>query len=126
MFFRKRKASNFSKRGPLKEIAWDDETVKWIAESERLSVEVTSILKTVSLGKTRADGEVRHQSEWEVHGVMTFPKFIPVDISFTRDEEQFGGFFYDMLNNQDFNDVHDFSLPFFRLSLSDRDGQKGS
>jgi hypothetical protein len=125
MFFKKQTVNPFSKWGPLTEIAWDDETVKWIAESERLSVEVTHILKTVSLGQTRTDGEVRHRSEWEVYGVMTRPKFIPVDIAFDNGEgEQFGGFSYDRRDNQSLNGTHDFNLPFLRLWLSDRDGQK--
>src|SRR5262245_7589353 len=34
---------------------------------------------------------------------MTFPKFIPVNITFPDDERQFGGFCYDRRDNEDFN-----------------------
>ena len=65
MLFKKRKASSlFEKRGPVSEIAWDDKTIKRIAESESLNVRVTNISKTVSLGQTRAEDEFKNKSEF--------------------------------------------------------------
>ena len=122
MFF-KRSSVQLLNCGSVRETAWDDETIKWISQRDQLDVLVTHILKTVSLGM-RADtyrGEDR--SEWSVHGVMTFPKFIPVDITFTSDEEQFGGFFYDRADNVDFN-TRKINLPSLGVWLSDRTGQK--
>lgn len=127
MFFKKRKIGNLPGRlielAPLSEIAWDDKTLNWIAESNRLDVRVTHISKTVSLGQTRVDEEFRNTSEWEIHGVMTHPKFIPVNITFTTDEKQFGGFSYNQTGDRDFNG-RKISLPILELWLLDRDEQK--
>jgi hypothetical protein len=124
MFF-KRQHVQLPKRGSLREIAWDDETVEWIAQSELLDVRVTHILKTVSLGQMQADDvkyrKYRDKSECSVHGVMTFPKFIPVNITFAGDEP-FGTFFF---TTQDHNvNGRKIQLPFLCIWLSDRDGQK--
>src|SRR5262245_40354236 len=98
MFFKRRHIQT------PKEIAWDDKTVEWIAQSDQLDVHVTHILKTISLGRMQ-DTLDEDRLEWSVHGVMTFPKFIRVEITFERqsrsripkgEEEQFGGFFYDL------------------------------
>jgi hypothetical protein len=123
MFFKKRK-SGFSKYGPLREIAWDEEAVKNIAESQSLSVKITGMTRTVAQGKSGVDRDERHTSEWSGHGVMTLPKFIPVTISFNGGHEEFGGFSYNRLDNQDLNDTSDFSLPSLNVWLSDPDGRK--
>jgi hypothetical protein len=107
----------------VRETAWDDETVKWIAQRDQFDVRVTHILKTVSLGMRAGAYRAEDRSEWSVHGVMTFPKFIPVDITFTSDEEQFGGFFYNRADNVDFN-ARKINLPSLGVWLSDPAGQK--
>src|SRR5262249_19993352 len=89
MFF-KRQQTQFSNWGSLREIAWDDKTVEWIAQSDRLDMRVTHIQKIVSVGQSIYGG--KDSSECSVHGVMTFPKFIPVSITFA-DDERFGAFF---------------------------------
>src|SRR5262249_32301707 len=123
MFF-KRPQVQLSNWGTLRQIAWDDKTVEWIAQSGQLDVHVTHILKTVSLGQIRADDDrYRNRSEWSVHGVMTFPKFIPVSITFEDDKERFGGFFYNRWNGEVFIN-RKINLPFLNVWLSDRDGQK--
>jgi hypothetical protein len=68
MFFKRRNIQT------PKEIAWDDKTVEWIAQSDQLDVHVTHILKTISLGRME-DTLDEDRLEWSVHGVMTFPKF---------------------------------------------------
>ncbi len=142
MLFKNRKVSNLlEKWGPLREIAWDDETIKWIAEREQLDVYMTHISKTVSLGSNSrslgltqtdaglsfsraSDAELfNNRSEWAIHGVMTYPKFIPANITFTMDDEQFGWFFYDRRDDMSFSG-RKINLPFLQLSLSDRDEQK--
>jgi hypothetical protein len=122
MFF-KRPHTQLSDWGSLREIAWDTKTVEWIVQIDRLNVHITHMLKTVSLGQMRANDEYRNSSEWSVHGVITSPKFIPVDITFTDDEEQFGGFFYDRRDDQDF-DGRTINLPCLGVWLSDGAGQK--
>jgi lipoate-protein ligase A len=52
MFFKRlRKIRITTKSGPLEDIAWDDETLEWIAKSEQLNVRLTNISRTTSLGK---------------------------------------------------------------------------
>ena len=121
MLFKNRKVSNLlEKWGPLREIDWDDETIKWIAEREQLDVYMTHISKTVSLGSNSrslgltqtdaglsfsraSDAELfNNRSEWAIHGVMTYPKFIKANITFTMDDEQFGWFFYDCSDDMSF------------------------
>jgi hypothetical protein len=122
MFFKRQKVRRFPKGGPLTEIAWDDRTVKWIAESEQLNVYVTHIWKTVSLGTS--SHRYSNRSDWTGHGVMTYPKFIPVNIWFdAAEEKQFGGFLYDRRDNTDFGGQK-VNLPTLEIWLSDRDEQK--
>ena len=52
---------------------------------------------------------------------MTGSKFIPVHITFATDEKQFGGWFYNATGDLGERKVN---LPFLKLWLSDRDGQK--
>jgi hypothetical protein len=121
MFFKRSKVN--LNRGPIREIAWDDKTVEWIAQTTQLNVQITHILKTVSLGQYEAEGRYKNESEWAVHGVMTFPKFIPVHIKFTGNEEQFGGFGYNRMDDNDFNG-RKINLPLLEVWLSDQPGQK--
>lgn len=102
-----------------------DETLKWIAERDRIEVRLTHITQTVSFGRSRPDNNVRDSSEWSIHGIITHPKFIPVDITFTTDEQQFGGWAYDVLTDLDLGG-RKVNLPFVNLWLSDRDGQKAT
>jgi len=120
MFFKRRKAK-LLKLGTLREIAWDDRTVERIAQNDQLNVRITHMSKTVSLGRSQYGD--RNRMEWEVHGVMTFPKFIPVEITFESDDEQFGGFFYNTWDNQEFNGLN-IELPCLNIWLSDGDGRK--
>jgi len=119
MFF-KRQQAQFPNWGSLREIAWDDKTVEWIAQSDRLDVRLTHIQKTVSFGQSIYGS--KDSSECSVHGVMTFPKFIPVSITFA-DDERFGAFFYDRRDNHNFNG-RKINLPSLGIWLSDRDGKK--
>ena len=124
MFFRKQKANKLLKKyGPLSKIAWDDETVNWIADSKRLDVNITHISKTVSLGKMRVDDDrSKDQSEsaWKIHGVMRFSKLVHVNITFVgHDNVEFGEVFRD--NSRDYDYC---SLPILELWLSDQGEQK--
>jgi hypothetical protein len=123
MFFRKKR--NLTKWGPVSEIAWDDETVKWIAQSEHLNVKITHITKTISLGSDAGRLPPKEGStDWEVHGVMTYPKFIPVTITFAHDENQFGGFFYNRSLKNNFTNEQKIDLPLLEVWLSDKDEQR--
>jgi hypothetical protein len=82
--------------------------------------------KTVWRGQT-AEGSFRNKQDWTIHGVMTFPKFIPVYITFSTDGGRFGGWFYDRMVHQDFDQdlgERKVNLPLLQLWLSDRDEQK--
>jgi hypothetical protein len=126
MFFRKKRTP--TKRGPVREVAWDDDTVKWISNSERLNVCLTHICKTVSLGYSSSDrfnaDPNSSRSTWDVYGMMTYPKFIPTRVSFTGTEEkQFGGFFYDRSDNCNFGGQK-ISLPMLGIWIFDPDEAK--
>jgi hypothetical protein len=97
--------------------------VEWIAKTQQLNVRITHVLKTVSFGQSQAEGRYENQMEWAVHGVMTFPKFIPVNIRFEDNDEQFGGFFYNRWDNHDYNG-RNINLPLLEVWLSDQPGQK--
>ena len=51
MLFRRKRIKTLTELGPLNEVAWDDETVKRIAQNDHLNVKVTHITKTISLGQ---------------------------------------------------------------------------
>ena len=78
-----------------KSIPWDDKTVNWIADSGQININVTSINRTLSVGK--GDPE-----EWEIYGVIEYPKFVAVNIRFDPSNAGngncIGGFFYNILN----------------------------
>ncbi len=88
MFFRKKGTKNLTKGGPV----WDEKTVKSIAQKVCLDVDITHIRRTISLGDPDNDSDDRFSlggsTECAVHGVMydlpgvTYPKFIPVMITF--------------------------------------------
>jgi hypothetical protein len=127
MFFKRHRRINcITKWGPIKsEITWDDETLEWIAKSEQLNVRLTNISRTASLGKqphSFNDWE-ETASTWEVHGLLNFPKFIVVRISFTTDKKEFGGFSYNSLDDQTFNG-RKLNLPLLEVWLSDENEQK--
>jgi hypothetical protein len=107
------------------EIAWDDNTIKWIAENEFLNVRLTHMSKTMSLGQRHSREERWYEPDWSACGVMTSPKLIPVGIRFSNREhdEHFGGFSYDRRDNKAFNE-RIVNLPFLNVWLSDRDGHK--
>jgi hypothetical protein len=67
MFF-KRPSVQLLNWGSVRETAWDDETVKWIAQRDQLDVRVTHVLKTVSLGMKPYRYRSDDRSEWSVHG----------------------------------------------------------
>src|SRR6476620_2150098 len=80
MLFRRKRTKTLTELGPLNEVPWDDETVKWIARNDHLNVKVTHITKTISLGQSDNISQSSDRTYWEGHGVMTYPKFIPVTI----------------------------------------------
>jgi hypothetical protein len=122
MFFKKPKSQNLW--GSLTEVAWDDESSNSIAASERLEVRVTRVSSTVSLGEMRVgDDRSRNETEWRVHGVMTRPKFIPVAIKFAEDQKEFGGFFYNRIDDRQVGGKK-ISVPLLELWLSDQGGRK--
>jgi hypothetical protein len=124
MIFKKRAADSLPNWGPVTDVAWDDETVKQIADSDRLRVRLTHISKTVSFGQLRFGVMTPDTDQkWSIWGVMTSPKFIPVDIAFGNQSDEFGGFSYDRQDNLHFSG-RKVNLPFLHVWLSDQDGQK--
>lgn len=61
MFF-KRQQAQLSNWGSLRGSAWDDKTVEWIAQSDRLDVRVTHIQRTVSFGQSIYGGKDSSES----------------------------------------------------------------
>jgi len=124
MLFRKKRLNNLTTWGPLSEIAWDDKTVEWIAQSERLNAKITHITKTISLGNRAIGFEAEdYRADWAIHGVITHPKLIQIAITFAADERQFGGFSYDRVDNNAFKGL-EVKLPLLQIWLSDKSEQK--
>jgi hypothetical protein len=63
MIFKKRVTDNLPTWGSVTEVAWDDETVKRIADSDRLNVHMTHISNTVSIGQMGVGDDAKHKSE---------------------------------------------------------------
>jgi hypothetical protein len=98
MFFNRKKGSTPSAFGP---VAWDDETCEKIAGSNRFNVTVTSITRTVVSGKMEEITVTTHNPvTFEVHGIMTYPKYIVVKFEFGEQGEghRFGVFSYDSMD----------------------------
>ena len=86
---------------------------------------LTNISRTASLGRRprSLNDQDETRSEWEVHGLLTYPKFIPVNITFTTDSKEFGGFSYNSRDEQRFGE-RKIILPLLEVWLSDENEQK--
>jgi hypothetical protein len=122
MLFRKKSVKERLTKnwGSLREVAWDDETVERIAESEVLKVNVTHIQRTTGSGVNRRR-IFEQRTDWQVHGVMAYPKFVQVRITFTTDAGEFGGFNYNLEETLDDPSI---TLPLLEVWLSDENEQK--
>jgi hypothetical protein len=98
LFGRRKEAGDRLHR--LFSVPWDEKTVAWFVETTRLDVKITSITKTTMFGSGARD-----TLEYEVLGIMTWPKFIAVGIAFEDSNESrtdlFGGFCYNRSDNHD-------------------------
>jgi hypothetical protein len=94
MFFKKAKRKLWLIHG----VPWDDKTTQWFAQAKRFEVMVTSINRTKTTGRRRHDADEHRPLSFEVAGLLTFPKFILVNITFDTDAQTFGGFCYNSLN----------------------------
>jgi hypothetical protein len=89
----------FKKKGDTdRRTAWDEESLAHFTKAARFEVQITSVTKRSGFG-TRERALMHDPFGYEVSGVITFPKLIPVTVNFERNGETFGTWFYNVYDN---------------------------
>jgi hypothetical protein len=99
MFFKKKSHRDVNRKTP--EFAWDEKSLAHFTKTTRFDVQITSVNKRSGFGGMRK-GEFmldRSPIEYDVSGVITFPKLIAVTVNFERAAETFGTWFYNIYND---------------------------
>jgi hypothetical protein len=101
MFFSRKKEPNTIAQSATPKAVWDEKTTARIAESERLDVRITHVMKRWGFG-SYSSGGLCTPLEYEIRGVITSPKLLAVTVTIDNKEgEQFGGWFYHILGIRD-------------------------
>lgn len=95
MWDRKKSVKNSQK---VAEVPWDEETQAHFAEANRFDIHITSVTRRLGFGATEDGGPMREPDGYEIHGIITFPKLILVELSFEKSDD-FGGWFYGLYNH---------------------------
>lgn len=119
MFFKKKSAMP----QPAQEEAWDERTVGLIAESDSINVTITSITKRFGFGSSRPGSFSENQGGIEISGILTYPKFVLVNVALYDDEGEFGCFSYNRFNA--LGDDRSQGLPMLEIALNDPKGRMG-
>ena len=116
----------FKKKSDPDARAWDEKSVAYFTTATRLEVKITSITKRNGFGVAREDGPCGPDRNdlfgYEVSGVITFPKIIPVTVNFdARERETFGAWLYNVYN--DATAPTGTGIAFLELYVGDYDGK---
>jgi hypothetical protein len=111
MFGRKKAASDSV---PSEQLSWDDKTQAFFAQRDRFDVYITSVTRRTGFGQSSSHNLDGDQG-YEVSGLMTFPKYLLVELKFDDDPKEFGTWFYHTYSRPD--GKH--RLPFLEIWLSD-------
>lgn len=111
MFGRKKAVENNSQR-PI----WDDRTQAFFAERDHFDFCITSVMRRAGFGRAPSYDLGREQG-YEISGVMTYPKYLLIELKFDNDPNEFGTWFYHTYNRPDGR----LRLPFLEIWLSDAD-----
>ena len=118
MWGRKRSEEKSKK---VSEVAWDEETQSYFVERNRFDIHITSVTRRLGFGATDDSGPMREPNGYEIHGIITFPKLILVELSFDISDE-FGGWFYNLYN--DSSSKIGTGIPLLAAWVSDADIKK--
>jgi hypothetical protein len=102
-------------------VPWDDKTLGHIIECFSFDVQITSALKRLAFGSTYGSHPVSDPKQFEISGVITFPKFIPVVLNFDQESAEFPfgfWFYHNCTQNSDHGDIE---IPLLELCLADQD-----
>jgi hypothetical protein len=95
MFFRKKPDPPADEK--IDESAWDEKTVENFAKSRCFDVRITHITKRAGFGRALAEDRTLETYEYEISGVITFPKLVLVTVSLRREmHSEFGVWFYNL------------------------------
>jgi hypothetical protein len=114
MFFRKSKKTVQSPAARLR--AWDEKTTGVIAAWNHFDVKVTSVTKRNGFGRTHENENMREPDGFEASGIITYPKYMIVSLSFEK-SEGFGGWFYNVFNSP--QDSPGTGIPMLEIYLAD-------
>jgi hypothetical protein len=120
MFFKKKSYPGVHRK--TQEVAWDEGSLAHFMKATRIEVKITSVTKRIGFGGMR-EGEFMLDDPfgYEVSGVITFPKLIPVTVNFERDSETFGTWFYNIYN--DASAPTGTGIAFLELYVGDNNGE---
>src|ERR1700682_3109799 len=94
MFFKKK--STVAAKVAVPEVPWDEKALLHFTKADRFDVQITSATKRLGFGATRENEPMREPDGYEISGLITYPKFILVTLSFDqqRDNCNVGFWFY--------------------------------
>jgi hypothetical protein len=118
MLFRKNSVQE-NPRLKFTEPTWDEQTVKRIAERDRFDVRITQSSRHFTIGYHDENRPVLEPEGCEVHGVLTYPKYILVNISFGKDPDFW---LYSRFDHQDHRGKK-VNLPMLEICIADPEGR---
>jgi hypothetical protein len=124
MFFRKKK--DILQVAKSIEKPWDDKTLKYFTKSNQFNIKITHVTHLMGFGRTRADHAIHEPDEYEVSGVIPYPKCIPVDVRFEQQSNfEFGLWYYNIYERRQVHPrgVKPPDIPFLELCLFDPEGR---
>lgn len=95
----------FKKKEPADpwRVPWDDRTLERITEADSFNVQITSATKRFGFGHFMEHRAFTEQEGFDISGLVTLPKFLPVQLNFDEradDEFPFGCWFYHCCDHQ--------------------------
>jgi len=113
-------------RGTLGKIAWDEKTIETVAKSNQFNVRITEFNCTSQFGVSRQETLTQHSLDgefrYEIHGILTEPKFAVVSISFFQSSSYNGVWSYDVLDRHEFRG-EEVCIPKIDFHIADLDGR---
>src|ERR1700730_4777549 len=100
---------------------WDEKTVKKITESNRFEVHIIECERFINIGFHNEEQLLPPRPEgYEIHGVLTYPKYIIVTISFAP-SDNVGIWFYNRRDKEKYQG-NEYNIPMLEMCLTNTDG----
>jgi hypothetical protein len=119
MFFKKNSSPKTVAKRKNEDIIWDQKTVEHFTKSNQIEVQITNVGKRMGFGSMHEGEPMTDPNGYEVTGIISYPKFILVSISFDAISENFGGWCYTVYNHA--RKPTNIGIPLLELYLSDPD-----